>query len=348
MRGTFSPAQCTVSNVFIPRLQGHPLSTPHLLPPTVTKLAVAAVAVATLAGLAACSTGSDAGTPATTEAAASFDQALFDELPAANQESKSVSFGALWENPPMVNVSVDDSTVPIGLAPELAAALSDVLGVTPEWQNLQWPAQLPGVQSGNVDALLGQVSVTAEREVGVVDLIPFYRGTYSILVPAGNPEDLDSLASGCGLTLGGGVGSTVSAMITAASDACVAEGEPAISVAEYPNAQNAVSAVQAGTIDGWVDGTANQLAAVEALPDAFASVEIPVAESEVADPGLLGIAVAKSNPELSTALADALKAIIENGTYEEILAGYGLESSALTADEVVINPLSGTPVGETE
>ncbi|MEZ5294934.1 MAG: transporter substrate-binding domain-containing protein [Ilumatobacteraceae bacterium] len=110
------------------------------------------------------------------------DDAIGDaQLP----DHDSLSFGALWETPPIIGVDTEDTTVPVGAAPDLAAALAPILGVEVEWQNMQWPAQLPGVQSGVVDALFGQVSVTEERELSIVDLIPFTKTTFSLLLPEG-------------------------------------------------------------------------------------------------------------------------------------------------------------------
>ncbi|GAA0993039.1 transporter substrate-binding domain-containing protein [Subtercola frigoramans] len=310
-----------------------------------TALFVAPVAAIAIVGmLAGCSTS--AATPAATTSTAAVDQTLFALLPASIQSSKKLSFGAEWDTPPMIGVDASDTNVPVGIAVDLAQAMAPILGVTATFQNMQFPSQIPGVQSGNVDALMGQVSITAEREKSVVDLTPFYRSTLSILIPAGNPKKLTALADACGLTLGSVPGSILTTVINSASDtACVAKGKDAIKVADYNGAQGAISALKAGTIDGWLDSTSNQILVAQSDSATFATVEVPVAEQAVADTGLLGIAVDKSNPGITNALVGALKAIIANGEYEAILQKYNLTSDGLTADEIVPNPTTGTAVG---
>ena len=311
-----------------------------------------AIALMTAASLAGCN-GAAPGSPAQSaggEAAANeaFDAQLHGLLPETVQESKVLRFGALWETPPMIGVDPAKSTAAVGIAPDLAEAMGAVLGVDVEWKNMQWPGQLPGLQSGSVDALMGQVSITAEREKGQVDLVSFYRTTLSLVVPAGNPKSLASVADACGLTVGAATGSTMSQVITTNSEtACTAQGKPAIKLAEYPGAANAVSALKAGTIDAWMDNTANQQAIAKAAPESFSTVLIPSEEYKEIDGGLLGIAVSKDNPGISEALHGALLKLAEEGKYESILGGYGLETDAVPSADLKINPLTGTPAGKT-
>ncbi|MCB0965378.1 MAG: transporter substrate-binding domain-containing protein [Ilumatobacter sp.] len=256
----------------------------------------------------------------------------------------SLSFGALWETPPIIGVDTEDTTVPVGAAPDLAAALAPILGVEVEWQNMQWPAQLPGVQSGVVDALFGQVSVTEERELSIVDLIPFTKTTFSLLLPEGNPDEVTQLADACGLTIGVPVGSVQTELVERISaESCEPNGEDAIEPAEYQGATAAISAIQAGTIDGWLDGTTSINEAAASGVAAFATAELPDSEWP---PQYTGIAVGKDQPEVSLALVEGLQILIEDGSYGEIMEAWGMEAAAVTADEVVINPITGTPAGE--
>jgi polar amino acid transport system substrate-binding protein len=312
---------------------------------------VAAVVSAGLlvAGMSAGASAPPDSSPSATDSAggsmpaAAFDQTLFDLLPASIQDSETLRFGALWETPPVIGVDPADTSTPVGLAPDLADAMEPILGVTVEWQNMQWPAQLPGVQSGVVDALFGQVSVTAERELSIVDLVPYDLVGQGILVPAGNPEGLTRLGDACGLTIGVPVASIESELVTRVSaEACESNGEDAIEIAEYQGAQAAVSALRAGTIEGWVDSMPSLDAVVVAAPDSFAAVAVPEDEDT---PMFGGIAVAKDQPGVSEAIAGALGMLIANGTYDALLDQWGMSSAAITADQLVINPVTGTAVG---
>ncbi|SDY56556.1 transporter substrate-binding domain-containing protein [Herbiconiux ginsengi] len=313
-----------------------PSRTRHLVRATIP--AVAVIGVLALAG---CSSSDTAATAETAPADDVFNQELHDLLPQSIQDSGVISFGALWETPPVIGVDAADATTPIGIAPDLAAKIAPILGVKAEWSNLQWPAQLPGVQAGTVDALFGQVTITAEREQSIVDLVPFQKTEEGLLLPAGNPKDVEKLADACGLTIAVPVGSNQSEKVKAISDAECAS-DP-IQMAEYQGATAAVQALRAGTVDAWFDTAASLQAIVDKDSATFTSIVLP--ESEIpAEFG--GIAVAKANPGLSKAIAGALKVLIEDGSYDAVYQEYDVAPMAITVDELVINPTTGTAPGE--
>ncbi|MGA1837264.1 transporter substrate-binding domain-containing protein [Herbiconiux sp. 11R-BC] len=302
------------------------------------QLAVPVLAVAAAIALVGCSSSSS--TPSTAAATGAVDQSLHELLPASIQSSGVITMGALWETPPVISVDVNNADVPVGIAPDLAALLGAKLGVDVTWSNMQWPAQLPGVQAGTIDALFGQVSITAEREQSVVDLVPFQQSTESLLLPADNPHKVAKIADMCGLTIAVPVGSNQSAQAKAVSDASC--GSKPITLAEYPGATGAVQALRAGTVDAWFDTTSAIDALVASDSATYTSAVIP--ESEVPT-SFTGIAVSKSQPGLTEALAGAMKAIIEDGSYAAVYDKYEVPSQAITVDQVVVNPMTGTAPG---
>jgi polar amino acid transport system substrate-binding protein len=309
-----------------------------------SKVALSTIAIlSTAALLSACSGTSE---PAASSApAVAVDEELAALLPAEVAESGVLSLGALWETPPMIGVDENDTNVAVGIAPDLAAIVAGTLGLTPEWQNMQWPAQLPGVLSGQVDVLWGQVTGTAERESAEYDQIPFYKTTDALLMLAEDGADITGLSDMCGMTIGTGVGSTYLATIGTASDTyCVAEGEPAIETAEYQGATAAISAVRAGTVDAWIDNTTNNISAADSSNGTFVSIEIP---EEQAPASYTTITVSKAMPGLTEAILGALKKSIEDGSYGEVLDAYDVGIAAVTVDEAVINPYTGLAAGAT-
>lgn len=302
----------------------------------------ASTAVAALTFVGCAATGPE-GKPADEGAAeSSYDESLHDLLPDSIKDSGTISFGGLWETPPVLSVDPGDPTAPVGFAPELAERFGEILGVEVEWQNLAWPAQIPGLQAGSVDALFGQVSINAERELSVLDLLPFQSRVHGLLVAAGNPEDINAIADLCGLTIAVPIGSAQSAKVIEINEKdCTGKGEDAIKLAEYQGAAPAVQALRAGTVDAWLDVMPNIQATVDSNSDVFAGVEVPEEEMPVE---FSGIAVSKENPGLSEALLGAMRIVIEDGSYAEI---YGEdELSMITAEDLRINPITGTPAGE--
>jgi ABC-type amino acid transport substrate-binding protein len=293
--------------------------------------------------LSACSTGSTASSGSSASAVAK-DSKLAALVPSSIKKTGELSFGALWQTPPVIGTSTTNSKVPVGIAPDLSNDIAGLLGLKATWKNMQWPAQLPGVESGNVDALFGQVSDTAERETSVVDLVPYSQTDYTFLTASGNPKKLGSkLSSACGTTIGVATGSTMAAMVAAATKSCTADGKAAIKAADYPDASSAISALKAGNVDAWINDSASNADAAKS--GGLTSVPIAYAQTKAYDPGLGGIAVSKSNPGLSKAIAGALKKLIANGTYAKVMKKYDASSIEIVASKVKVNPLTGTAAG---
>jgi polar amino acid transport system substrate-binding protein len=308
----------------------------------------AVMALAAMTFLTACSGSDDDGTTAGASGAgtsAAFDQALFDQLPQSIQQSKVIRFGALWETPPFISVDPKDTSKPVGLTPDLAAAVSKVLGVTPQWQNLQWPAQLPGLQAGNVDVLWGQISDGADREKSVADIVAYAQGPLGLLLAKGNPHHVGALADTCGLRVAVPTGSQQSDAVAGISEkACTSQGKPAITAVGYPGAQQAIVALQAGSVDAWFDS----LASIKETADAagFDSVALQNSEIDQYMETISGVAVAKNQPGLTQAIAGALQKLAQSGDYQKIMANWDMTDSAMAADAIKINTYTGTPVGQ--
>ncbi|MEZ5294935.1 MAG: transporter substrate-binding domain-containing protein [Ilumatobacteraceae bacterium] len=108
------------------------------------------------------------------------------------------------------------------------------------------------------------------------------------------------------------------------AESCEPNGEDAIEPAEYQGATAAISAIQAGTIDGWLDGTTSINEAVASGAAAFATAELPDSEWP---PQYTGIAVGKDQPEVSLALVEGLQILIEDGSYGEIMEAWSMEAA---------------------
>lgn len=302
---------------------------------------LSAMALPLAAGiLAGCSTSSS---EADANTASDVDSELRAMLPDDIRDAGVISFGALWETPPTIGVDPSDPSTPIGFAPDFAAEFGALLGVEVEWQNLQWPAQLPGVQSGSVDVLFGQVSITEEREKSIVDLITYRSGDFAILHAAEDEGQYARLDDMCGMSVAAPVGSTQVEYLTAASDRCADAGEPAIAVTEYQGATAAIQAMRAGTVDAWLNGVNEQEEAAATNGGEFAVFPIP---NDEVPPEMSGLAIGKDSAQLTEAIHAAFARLVEDGTYDELMEEWEM-TGAITAEELLINPITGTPAGET-
>jgi ABC-type amino acid transport substrate-binding protein len=311
-------------------------------------LAVLAVA-ATLSACGSDDSGSgddSAATTASSAAASGADAKLAAMLPQDIKSSGKVTFGALWETPPIIGVENGDTTKPVGITPDLATAIGKLLGVQVAWKNMQWPAQLPGLQSGNVDALFGQVSDGADREA-VIDLVGFYQSPMGLLISGDNPEHIKTMADTCGLKIGIPAGSQQDRIVKGNSEKfCTSQGKPAIKAAQYPGAQGAIVGVKAGNVAAWMDATASVRDIAKKSGDTFGSVVLPDEQIDPYIERIVGIAVSKQNPGLSNALAGAMQKLAADGQYKQIMDKWDAGDSLVPTDKIKVNVYTGAPAGE--
>ena len=258
-----------------------------------------------------------------------------------------IRFGGSYEALPILAGQESDASKPTGFAFDLSNAIAETLGVEATWQNTQWPGQIPALQAGGLDAIMGQISVRNDREESVADMIPFFQAVLTFLVEEGNPTGITAFDDACGHTVAAPSGSAyVAALDGANRDYCLPQGKPAIQIAEFNGFAPGVTALRAGTVDAvlngkpFTDGFLTENGSV-----GFEVVSIPLEQTTRYDPGLLGVAVSKANPDISQAISGALKQLKAGGQYDQILEHYSSAEGALTAEQLGINILTGTPPG---
>jgi polar amino acid transport system substrate-binding protein len=111
---------------------------------------------------------------------------------------------------------------------------------------------------------------------------------------------------------------------------CTDGGKAAVDLQEFQKDSDALLALSAGQVDAYfADSPVAGYYTVQ-KPDQF---ELSGVTVEIADEG---ISVGKDHKELGDAVAAALLSMVNDGTYVQILTKYGLQDSAVTADEVVV------------
>ncbi len=209
----------------------------------------------------------------------------------------------------------------VGLDVDIMAALAEELGVEFEFIQVADFAGIVGdLKASRYDVVMSAISVTSEREAEI-DLIPYFgpAGT-GVLVPAGNPEAIDSVEDLCGLTVGAQVGTVQVDYMTEFNENECADNP--IDIKTYPDNPTSVQELTLGRIDAQLSD--DPVAAYAALQS---NGELIVASTGF-DSAPYGIGVRKDSPELKMALEAALAAIIENGTYDSILEKWGQEDLA--------------------
>ncbi len=221
--------------------------------------------------------------------------------------------------------ALEDSTNEnMGIDPDLARAIGEELGLEVEFVNLSFDSLIPSLEADRIDVIMSDMLDTKERQ-GAIDFVDYVLGGDGLMVLAdskANPSSPDDL---CGYTVG--VLRGAAAHITIEEVTC--DGGDAIEVQVFPDVNALVTALDSGRIEVASGDPSTWGYMTLQHPDQYRAV------GEAFNTGPLGIGVPKGSP-LADVLVETLNALIENGTYAEILDGYGmLESTHL--NEATIN-----------
>lgn len=248
------------------------------------------------------------------------------EVPEPFREDGSVTIATAVGNPPYANIE-EGSSDPVGFDIDLVSAVTEKLGLEPDIQVVQFPTIVPGLSSGRFDLAISSLTITPER-TATLDMLAYMQIGTGLLVQAGNPNGVSSITDLCGLKVGVSKGSSNQIPLEAAQGDC--SGDP-IEIVETEG--NDFVALQSARVDAMALDAAGSFAAADANPDAFEAVG-----GEVYAAGVAGIAFDQSNGELAAAYQGALEELIADGTYEQLLADWGLEELGYT--DTAINPVA--------
>lgn len=280
-------------------------------------------AVAALALLLAACGGKSSSTAGGTSSAGS---SLHSKLPSDIQKAGEIRVGSDIEYPPIEFFK--DSTQEVqGLDWDLAQAMGQKLGVKVTFVNdTDFAGILGALISGRFDIVMSAMNDTPERRAKKVDFIDYFKANTGIMVKKGNPDGIKSLTDLCGKTVAVQKGTTQeTAVIPAAQSQCSAAGKPKITVLAPEKDVDAVQQVKVGRAAAVLEDL--PVSAYNAATSGGGN-DFEVAGSTDVGAGKYGIAVPKDDPQLRDALQAALKAIIADGTYDQILAKWNLSAGA--------------------
>ena len=280
---------------------------------------------------AGCGEKSDTGggsTGTTAAAAPSVDEALAAKVPDAIKSDGKLVIGTDSSYPPNEFLDTDGKTV-IGWEVDLFNAIAAKLGLKTEWQSAVFDAIIPGIESGKYEMGVSSFFITDERKKQV-DMVSYYNVGTQWLTKKGNPNGIQPDAA---------CGKKVAVQTNTAQDTddlakrqekCKSEGKPAITVDRYQRQDQATASVVSGKDDATLADSPVMAYAVkqtngqlELLGDAY-------------DTYFYGSVIKQGQTELAQAVADAVKALIADGTYKRILDKWGVQAGAI--DSPAVNP----------
>jgi len=289
----------------------------------------APVAVAALALLvSAC--GGGGSTDATQEKVPAQQQntALHDKLPESVKQAGTVRVGTEALYPPFESFAEDNKTI-VGLDPDLANALAQVLGVKVTMTHTAFDGLLTALDGGRFDLVMAAITDTKARQAKY-DFVDYFSTGQAIVVKKGNPTGIKSVADLCGKKVAVLVSSTQQKLLGEFNAKECASNK--INVTALPSDKDALLQVQTGRADA--NFTQDAVGTYNAKTIG-GGTRFEVANAAPIQPIPVGIVFDKSNTQLRDAFQAALKEIIANGTYDQILAKHDLSGGA--KKDVTIN-----------
>ncbi|MGW2174909.1 ABC transporter substrate-binding protein [Streptomyces sp. NPDC001705] len=232
---------------------------------------------------------------------------------------------------PLTFFATDNKTV-IGVEPDIASLVADVLGLELRTNAVSWENIFVGLDSAKYDVGFSNITVTEERKEKYdfatyrEDNLGFEAKKDSGLKVTG-PEDV------AGRTVAVSSGTNQEKLLVEWSKENEKAGRKPVDIKYYQNDSDTYLALQSGRIDLYLGP--NPTAAYHAATTGRTEVVGTYSGAGTTLQGLIA-ATTKKDSGLAKPLADALNHVIENGTYAKVLERWGLSDEAVTKSE--INP----------
>lgn len=227
--------------------------------------------------------------------------------------------------PPLLYAD-DDANTPKGAVAEISAAYAARLGLELRIEKVTGGGAIPGVVAGRYDIVASAGDFKSRRDV--LDFVDLVKGGTALLVKAGNPTGVQGFEDLCGRKLALAKGSIQEGEAADLSDKCVAGGKAAIELMPFPDSSAGILAMQAGRADVFWD----DLAPASWRLKQSSEFEIAGKPQDLAP---YGVGIPKEKTQLRDAIQASLQSLIDDGTYGQILAKWGME--AIAEPEALIN-----------
>lgn len=294
--------------------------------------AILATSAVAAFGLSACGSDDDdnastsSGSAASTQAATTSSSASTIDVPAAIKSKGTLVVAADASYAPNEFIGDDGKTVE-GADVDLAQAIGKALGLKVDVKNAGFDSIIPGLAAKKYDLGMSSFTDTKEREQ-TVDFVTYFNAGTSFYTKAQGGTEVNGLDDLCGKTVAVEKGTTQADDSTAQSKKCKSAGKGEVKVSTFPDQNGANLAIQSGRAQvGMADSPVADYQ-VKKSNGQFKTVGTPYGEAPY------GIAIPKDSG-LAQPVLDAVKQLISDGQYKQILEKWGIQDGAIT--DPVIN-----------
>jgi polar amino acid transport system substrate-binding protein len=238
--------------------------------------------------------------------------------------------GSAGTAPPLRFYATDDKTV-IGVETDIAALVADVLGLKPRLEVASWENLFVGLDSGNFDVGLSNITVTEARKEKY-DFATYRLDTLAFEAKKGGSWKVREPKDVAGKVIAVTSGTNQEKILVDWSTKNVAAGLKATDIKYFQNSSDYYLALQSGRIDAYLGP--NPTSAYHAATSGQTEV-IGTFSGGASVQGKIAVTTKKGNG-LVEPVQEALNQLIANGKYAEVLKRWGLSDEAVPTSE--INP----------
>jgi polar amino acid transport system substrate-binding protein len=305
----------------------------------IRRAAVAAVALTSTAlALTACGDsssdsaggGSAGASTSSPLPSVSVDQALADRVPASIASDGAIAVGSDTTYAPGEFIGEDGETI-VGFDVDLFTLVAQKLGLEAQFETAPFDSIIAGVGSQKYEVGVSSFTINPER-LAQANMVSYFNAGTQWSTKKGNPGGI-SPDNACGKRIAVQKATVQIDDITARSEQCTAAGKDAITIDQYEGQDEATAAVVSGKDD----------AGLADLPVMVYAVQQTNGQLELLDGAYgsapYGYVVPKDQTEFAQVLADAVQAIIADGSYQQVLENWGVQDGAIA--DPTVNPSVG-------
>ena len=213
-----------------------------------------------------------------------------------------------------------------GFEVDLVREMAKVMKKDLKLETMGFDAIIPAILSGTIDTGAAGFSITPERGKRVLFTIPFYKSGLTIVVPKGNPKNIESFDDLKGKKLSVQLGTTSMSFAKKIEGAQVTTFNGAGDALLNMIAGNADAVINVGAGDALLNMIAGNADAVindKPVTDYIMTQNDQIAQNcehlkPIATADLFAMVTAKKNKDLKAEMDKALKELKANGTFNKL------------------------------
>ena len=272
-------------------------------------LMAGAMSVTALAGCSAKNDTSSAASDGATSAAAADANSDWAYI----ENKGTMTIGITYFEP--MNYIGEDGKL-TGFETDFATAVCEELGVTPQFQEIEWDSKEIELNAKTIDCIWNGLTITEEREKDMDISLPYMQNEQVMVVKAENADKYKTAEDVKGAKVVAEAGSAGEE---------VAKGEDFFKEAEYTPADSQAKClleVKSGTSDIAI---IDYVMTIGTLRSGSDYADLKMVEDQTFSPEVYGIAFRKNSPETMEKINEAIIKLYADGKLSEIAEKYNLK-----------------------